>query len=171
MDDPKDDAQFSKFFLSPLLANIFGSFGIPVAPAPRTDLLVLAQYRAPICPGCGPADFGPVADLLRLNTGIPPTQVSDQKRLGFLAGDVAGFPNGRRLNDDVVDISSRAVAGILVDAKKYGTRIGDGVNAPTTQPDAVFPFVAAAYSGRQSVHEGPGQSGCSTLPDGLCPID
>jgi hypothetical protein len=171
MDDPKNDAQFSNFFLSPLLANIFASLGIPVAPGPRTDLLILAQYKSPICPGCGPADAGPVADLLRLNTGIPPTLGAQPKRLGFLAGDFAGFPNGRRLNDDVVDIAARAVAGILVDGKKFGTRIGDGVNTPTTQPDPVFPFVAPAYSGRQSVHEGPGQSGCSTLPDGLCPVD
>jgi hypothetical protein len=171
MDDPKNDQQFSNFFLSPLLANLFGSLGIPVAPAPRTDLLVLARYQAPICPGCGAADAGPIADLLRLNTGIPPTPIAQQKRLGFLAGDVAGFPNGRRLNDDVVDIAARAVAGILVDPKKYGTPIGDGVNTPTTQPDPVFPFVAAAYSGRQSVHEGPGQSGCSTLPEGLCPAN
>ncbi len=91
-------------------------------PPPRTDLLPLVQYRPPICPGCGPNDAGPIADLLRLNTGIPPTPVGKQKRLGFLAGDIAGFPNGRRPIDDVVDIASRAVAGILVDPNKYGTR-------------------------------------------------
>jgi hypothetical protein len=171
MDEPENDGQFASFFLNPLLANIFGTLGIPVAPAPRKDLLILAQYEAPICPGCGPTDRGPVADLLRLNTGIPPTPEAQQKRLGFLAGDFAGYPNGRRLNDDVVDISARAVAGILVDSKKFGTRIGDGVNTPTTRPEPVFPFVAAAYSGRQSVHEGPGQSGCATMPGGLCPTD
>lgn len=171
MDDPKNDSQFAAFFLHPLLANIFASLGIPVPSGPRTDLLPLVQYVAPICPGCGPTDRGPIADLLRLNTGISPTPEGEQKRLGFLAGDVAGFPNGRRLNDDVVDISARAVAGILADSKKFGTRIGDGVNTPTRQPEPTFPFVAAAYSGRQSVHEGPGQSGCATLPGGLCPTN
>src|SRR5690348_13976663 len=127
MDDPENDAQFANFFLNPVLASVFGSIGLPVAPNPRNDLLILAQYEAPICPGCGPGDVGPVADLLRLNTGIPPTPVSSQKRLGFIGGDVAGYPNGRRPIDDVVDISSRAVAGILVDPVKFGTLIGDGV--------------------------------------------
>src|SRR5579864_3532356 len=111
MDDPKNDAQFSNFFLNPVLAGVFSSIGIPVAPNPRNDLLILAQYEPPICPGCSPGDAGPVADLLRLNTGIAPTPVGSQKRLGFLAGDLAGYPNGRRPIDDVVDISSRAVGG------------------------------------------------------------
>src|SRR5215467_7572326 len=131
MDDPKNDAQFANFFLNPLLATVFGSIGIPVPPAPRTDLLPLVIYAAPICPGCAAKDAGPVADLLRLNTGIPLTPVENQKRLGFLAGDVSGFPNGRRLSDDVVDIASRAVAGILADPVKFGTPIGDGVNTNT----------------------------------------
>src|SRR5215472_11059558 len=96
MDDPKNDGQFANYFLDPLLAHIFASIGIPVPAAPRTDLLPLVQYTAPICPGCGPKDAGPIADLLRLNTGIPPTPVANQRRLGFLAGDVAGYPNGRR---------------------------------------------------------------------------
>src|SRR5262249_33330127 len=128
MDEPKNDRQFANFALDPLLAKVFASIGIPVPPAPRMDFLPLVQYMAPICPGCGPNDTGPVADLLRLNTGIPPTSLAAQKRLGFLAGDMAGFPNGRRPVDDVVDIASRAVAGILADPQKFGTRIGDGVN-------------------------------------------
>src|SRR5579864_3118500 len=115
-DQPKNDGQFANFFLNPLLANIFASIGVPVPPAPRLDLLPLVQYMAPICPGCGPNDGGPVADLLRLNTGLPPTPFASQKRLGFLVGD-NGFPNGRRLVDDVLDIASRALAGILVDPK------------------------------------------------------
>ena len=170
-DDPKNDAQFASFFLNPLLANIFSSIGIPVPPAPRTDLLPLVQYMAPICPGCGMADAGPVADLLRLNTGIPPRQVGAQKRLGFLAGDVSGFPNGRRPIDDVVDIAARAVGGILADAKKYGTAIGDGVNTATVPVSGTFPFLSSAYSGRDSTHAGPGQAGCTTLPNGLCPTN
>src|SRR5208282_3473975 len=86
MDYPKNDAQFANFVLEPVLASVLASLGVPVAPNPRTDLLILAQYEAPICPGCGPKDAGPVADLLRLNTGIPPTPVGSQLRLGFLAG-------------------------------------------------------------------------------------
>jgi hypothetical protein len=171
MDDPENDQQFADFFLHPLLADIFTSIGVPVPSGPRIDLLPLVQYMAPICPGCGPKDAGAIADLLRLNTGVPPTPVDKQKRLGFLAGDLDGFPDGRRLADDVVDIAARAVAGILADPKNFATPIGDGVNTATTPGLAAFPFVAPAYSGRDSVHQGPGQSGCANSPGGLCPVD
>jgi hypothetical protein len=169
--DPKNDGQFANFFLDPLLAKLYSSIlGIPVPPAPRTDLLPLVQYTAPICPGCGPKDAGPVADLLRLNTGIPPTPVGNQKRLGFLAGDLAGFPQGRRPIDDVVDIASRAVVGILVDPVKYGARVGDGVNINEAGYGTTFPYVLPAHSGRDSHHTGPGQKGCSGQPNGICPV-
>lgn len=169
MDSPKNDAQFANFVLNPVLAGVFSSLGVPVPPAPRTDLLLLVQYEAPICPGCGPKDAGPVADLLRLNTGIPPTPVGQQKRLGFLAGDNAGFPNGRRPVDDVFDISARAVAGILVDATKYGTPLGDGVQTKTEGFNNAFPYVMPANNGRDSAHTGPGQAGCTGQPGGICP--
>jgi uncharacterized protein DUF4331 len=170
MDDPKNDSQFANYFLDPLLAHIFASIGIPVPSAPRTDLLPLVQYMAPICPGCGPKDAGLLADLLRLNTGIAPTPVGKQKRLGFLAGDVAGYPNGRRLIDDVVDISARAVAGILLDPTRFGTPIGDGVQLNTEGYGTTFPYVLPANSGRDSHHVGPGQEGCSGQPNGICPV-
>jgi hypothetical protein len=170
VDDPKNDKQFANFFLDPLLAHLFATLGIPVAPAPRTDLLPLVQYMAPICPGCGPNDSGPIADLLRLNTGIPPTPVGSQKRLGFLAGDLAGFPQGRRPIDDVVDIASRAVAGILANPAKFGTRIGDAVNVNEDGYGATFPYVTPANSGRDSHHSGPGQKGCNGQPNGVCPV-
>jgi Domain of unknown function (DUF4331) len=169
--DPDKDGQFANFFLDPLLAHLYSSIlNIPIPPAPRTDLLPLVQYMAPICPGCGPNDAGPVADLLRLNTGIPPTPVGSQKRLGFLAGDLAGFPQGRRPIDDVVDIASRAVVGILVDPVKYGARVGDGVNTNEVGYGTTFPYVLPAHSGRDSHHTGPGQKGCSGQPNAICPV-
>jgi hypothetical protein len=171
MDSPYNDSQFANFFLNPLLATIFGSIGIPVPPAPRLDLLPLVQYNAPICPGCGPQDAGPIADLMRLNTGIPPTPFAMAKRLGFIAGDSAGYPNGRRPLDDVVDISARAVAGILV-GPKYNTPIGDGVNTSASPLPTTFPFIAPAYSGRDSSHNaGPGQPGCPGQTDSVCPTN
>ena len=171
VDDPKNDGQFAKFFLDPLLAHLYSSIlNIPIPPAPRTDLLPLVQYMAPICPGCGPNDAGPVADLLRLNTGIPPTPVGSQKRLGFLAGDLAGFPQGRRPTDDVVDIASRAVVGILVDPVKFGAPVGDGVNTNEVGYGTTFPYVLPAHSGRDSHHTGPGQKGCTGQPGGICPV-
>ena len=169
--DPVNDSQFAKFFLDPLLAHLYSSIlNIPIPPAPRTDLLPLVQYMAPICPGCGTGDAGPIADLLRLNTGIPPTPVGSQKRLGFLAGDLAGFPQGRRPIDDVVDIASRAVAGILVDPVKFGAAIGDGVNTKNGGFGTTFPYVLPANDGRDSHHTGPGQKGCSGQPNGICPV-
>lgn len=172
MDDPKNDGQFANFLLDPLLAHLFSSvLNIPVPPPPRLDLLPLVQYMPPICPGCGKNDMGPVADLLRLNTGIPPTPVGKQKRLGFLVGDLAGFPNGRRPVDDVVDIASRVVAGILVDSKKYGAPIGDGVNINEVGYGSSFPYVMPAHSGRDSHHVGPGQEGCSGQTNGICPVN
>jgi hypothetical protein len=171
MDDPINDVQFANFLLNPLAPQILATLGVPVPPAPRTDLLPLVQYMAPICPGCTAADAGPIADLLRLNTGIPPTSTASQKRLGFLAGDKAGWPNGRRPVDDVLDIALRALAGILVDGTKYGTPLGDGVNVSSSPIGGVFPFLAPAYSGRDSVHEGPGQTGCANQPNGICPIN
>jgi len=171
VDDPQNDGQFANFFLDPLLAHLYSSIlNIPIPPAPRTDLLPLVQYMAPICPGCGPKDAGPVADLLRLNTGIPPTPVGSQKRLGFLAGDLAGFPQGRRPIDDVVDIASRAVVGILVDPVKFGAPVGDGVNTNESGYGTTFPYVRPAHSGRDSHHTGPGQKGCTGQPGGICPV-
>jgi uncharacterized protein DUF4331 len=170
-DQPINDSQFAPFVLNPVLATLFGALGIPVAPPPRTDLLLLVQYEPPICPGCGSGDAGPVADLLRLNTGIPPTAVGSQKRLGFLVGDDAGFPNGRRPIDDVVDIASRAVAGILVNSTTYGTAIGDGVQFNPEGYNNSFPYLMPANSGRQSVHIGPGQAGCAGDAGGICPVN
>jgi len=171
MDEPENDGQFASFFLNPLLAQIFAGIGIPVPPAPRTDLLPLVQYNAPICPGCSAQDAGPVADLMRLNTGIPPTPFAMAKRLGFLAGDTAGFPNGRRPLDDVVDIAARVVSGALA-GPQFNTRIGDGVNTPATPLPATFPYVAPAYSGRNSSHNaGPGLPGCAPGGTGICPTN
>jgi hypothetical protein len=113
--------------------------------------------------------LGPIADLLRLNTGIPPTPVGSQLRLGFIAGDEAGYPNGRRPIDDVFDISARAVAGILVNSTTYGTPLGDGVNTKTQGFNNSFPYVMPANSGRNSDHIGPGQAGCTGDPGGICP--
>jgi len=170
-DEPKNDAQFANFFLNPLLGTILSSIGVPVPAAPRTDLLPLVQYMAPICPACGPKDGGPIADLLRLNTGISPTPIGLQKRLGFLAGDRSGFPNGRRPIDDVFDIATRVVGGILADGAKYNTRLGDGVNTGSAPLPESFPYVAPAYSGRNSTHAGPGQAGCTNQPNGICPTN
>ncbi len=166
MSHPASDAQFASFDLDPTLARIFNAvYGINIPPPPRTDLLPLVTYAPPIAAPGTPA--GPIADLLRLNTGVPPTPKASRKRMGLLAGDGAGFPNGRRVTDDVVDIAARVVAGgVLV--KKFNVApnnlIGDGVNATDVPTQETFPYVHFAYSGRDSRHIDPSETGCGEQP-------
>jgi hypothetical protein len=104
------------------------------------------------------------ADLLRLNVAIPPSGYP--KRLGVLAGDFAGFPNGRRLGDDVVDIELRALecsygaAGGIVegfgfcDGNAHRTPndlINDGVDANERSFAPAFPYVATPFAGYEAV--------------------
>jgi hypothetical protein len=162
---PSQDSQFASFALAPLLANVMNAaFGLAVPDPPRTDLLPLVVYAPPITgtnvpPATSAAN--PVADLLRLNYSIPATPMSSRKRLGFIAGDSAGYPNGRRVTDDVVDISLRAVAGIFCSKCTSGgfpfsassvPTLGDGVNINDILTQEVFPYVAFAHSGRDSSH-------------------
>ncbi len=172
MDDPTNDSQFANFVLDPLLAQIFASIGHSRTSRHRGyDLLPLVLYMPPICPACTQSDAGPVADLLRINTGIPPTPVNQQKRLGVLAGDFGGFPNGRRPIDDVVDIAARVVSGFLANPQVYNTRIGDGVNTTDNGLNTSFPYVQPAHDGRDSDHVGVGQQGCTGYSDGICPTN
>jgi hypothetical protein len=167
MSQPVNDSKFASFDLDPLLARVLNAVdGIAIPTPPRTDLLPLVTYAPPIAAPGTPA--GPIADLLRLNTGVAPTPEPSRRRLGLLAGDAAGFPNGRRLTDDVVDIAARVVAGVLA-GPTYNYRIGDGVNAPDVPTQETFPYVHFAYSGRNSRHIDPGEPGCPGTT--LCPIN
>jgi hypothetical protein len=173
MDQPRNDSQFASFFLDPALARILnaatgGALTIPTPP--RTDLLPLVTYAPPIAaPGTPP---GPVADLLRLNTGVNPTPLASTSlsRLGLLGGDPAGFPNGRRLFDDVVDISLRAVAGVLNPAfnKFPNNKLGDGVNVNDTFYRSTFPYLGNAPSGRDRRHVDPGEPLCTLNAGAPC---
>jgi hypothetical protein len=84
------------------------------------------------------------ADELRLNLSIPPTAFDKINRLGVLGGDLAGYPNGRRLEDDIVDISERAVAGTLVG---HDLPLGDGVDANDLPNLTSFPYEPDPFSG------------------------
>ena len=169
MSQPKNDKQFASFALDPLLARVLnavtgGALTIPTPP--RTDLLPLVLYVSPICPGCtSPKSQGPIADLLRLNTGLPSTPAEKRSRLGAIAGDLGGFPNGRRVSDDVLDIAGRVVAGVLAGepfaSSPLNSRIGDGVNSNDVPYQETFPYVGWAQSGRDSRHIDPGEPGCT----------
>jgi hypothetical protein len=166
MSQPVNDANFASFDLDPTMARIFNAiYGINIPPPPRTDLLPLVTYAPPIAAPGTPA--GPVADLLRLNTGVPPTSEANRKRMGLLAGDGAGFPNGRRLTDDVVDIATRVVAGGILNPKfniAPNNLLGDGVAATDVPTQETFPYVHFAYSGRDSRHIDPSETGCGDQP-------
>jgi Domain of unknown function (DUF4331) len=169
MTEPKDDSQFANFDLDPLLARVFNAiYGIKVPNPPRTDLLPLVVYLPPIAAPGTPQ--GPVADLLRLNTGVAPTPRGSRRRLGLLAGDAAGYPNGRRVSDDVTDISARAVAGILA-GPTYNYRIGDGVNTNDVPYQETFPYAAWAQSGRNRRHTDPGEADCTQNAGAPCPVN
>lgn len=181
MSEPEDDKQFSNYFFDPLLARVINAaYGgaVPIPSPPRLDLAPLVQYTSVLCPGCPGLKSGPIADLLRLNTGIDPTPQANRKRLAVLAGDFGGFPNGRRVSDDVTDISTRAVVGVLAGPPFNGfpnNRIGDAVNINDRPYQETFPYVAFANSGRNSRHQDPGTSGCAQpvapFAPAKCPVD
>jgi hypothetical protein len=169
MDLPRNDSQFTTFFLDPTLArgvNALTGGSVAIPSPPRNDLLPLVQYAPPIAAPGTPA--GPIADLLRLNTGVPPTPLANASRLGLLGNDPAGFPNGRRLVDDVTDIALRLVVGGVLAAPFPGyiegvnDRLGDGVNVNDTYYHATFPYLGLAPSGRDRRHVDPGETNGGT---------
>jgi hypothetical protein len=140
--DPVMDGVFDVFFLNPDLAGVLSSrVGTTFPQTGRTDLVAtLLKY-----PGQAPGECtktNPCADLLRLDLGVAPTPFGSQNRLGVLGGDLAGFPNGRRVQDDVLDIALRLVAG------PGAPRIGDGVNRNDVALPLTFPYLAPPHPGR-----------------------
>ena len=138
--DPSDDAQFERFYLNPEVSRLENAlYGTPPQGHPggaltainatgRTDLVAILLTGVPGLNFTGSRK----ADLLRLNTSIPPSAaVGSGNRLGVLAGDFAGFPNGRRLEDDIVDIELRAFA------EGYGPALHTALGLPDKSPNAV----------------------------------
>jgi hypothetical protein len=135
-------------------------YGLPAPATPRKDLFEI------FLTGIAKATGGPIqADLnsqllnkdvqsflftpaeeLRLNMAVPVS--SSPSRLGVLGGDFQGFPNGRRLNDDVVDIAVLAMEGVAQGAAiPPALAGGDGVSTPGKASSSTFPYVALPYSG------------------------
>ncbi len=110
--EPKNDAQFATYVTNPTLSVLIQVlFGVPAPPTPRNDLVQVFLTGVPMLNQ--PQKVNP-AEMLRLNTSIAPVPADSQNPLGVIGGDVAGFPNGRRPGDDVVDVALRAVEGILL---------------------------------------------------------
>jgi hypothetical protein len=138
---PVNDKQFAGPVLTPILAKLMNDLYKVNAPEKDRDDLV-----AVFGTGVKGLNFtgNTVADMLRLNYSIPVTPADKQNRLGVIAGDNGGFPNGRRLNDDVIDIAERVMAGFL---KGNKVELGDGVNAGDVAPLSTFPYQADPASG------------------------
>ena len=120
-------------------------YGVDVPPAPRNDLM---QAFLTGLPGKNmPPNVVP-AEMLRLNLGVPVTPADQVSRFGALAGDLGGFPNGRRLADDVVDIELRVAAGVLVPGydKAPNNQLTDGVDTNDKDFLTAFPYLALPRS-------------------------
>jgi len=161
---PKDDAQFANYVTNPELGTLLnklynvavppqGDFGTPQA---RDDLVAIFLTGLPGL--TKPANVKP-SEQLRLNVGVPPS--ANPNKMGVLGGDKAGYPNGRRLADDTVDISLQAVAGAAYPLfhpeftpDPLATQLGDGVDANDVAFRSSFPYAALPFSGFESVPHG-----------------
>ncbi|WP_371530056.1 DUF4331 domain-containing protein [Streptomyces sp. NBC_01283] len=152
---PWNDADFLKYVTKPELPKLLEKIYKLKAPAePRDDLV--SVFLTGVKGLNQPPNVKP-AEALRLNTSVKPAD--SPKRLGALDGDNAGFPNGRRLTDDVVDIELQAVEGELTGNKND---LGDAVDANDQKFGDTFPYVALPTSGsRGPLAKGGGGSGSS----------
>jgi hypothetical protein len=158
---PEDDSQFADYVTNPTFPAIIELL-YPAAPAPtlfpRTDLVAvfLTGINTPATGNLNQPAGVVASEMLRLNTAIAPTPSGSQSNLGVIGGDLAGFPNGRRPGDDVVDIALRVVMGKLISLGLYGTpdqalaggaAFTDGALANDSLFDASFPFLKTPIPG------------------------
>ena len=138
---PTQDGAALKYVTNPELPKLVeGVYGIDAPKTPRNDLVSvfltgvkgLNKAKGKVTP----------SEQLRLNMSTPVT--AEPNRLGVIGGDTQGFPNGRRLGDDVIDIALQVVEGELVGS---ANDLGDGVNANDTAFGTTFPYLALPASG------------------------
>jgi hypothetical protein len=153
--DPSGDGQFLEYVTEPEVPELIEAvYGIPAPATPREDLVEI--FLTGICETCGPimvdlnsqllnADVDPgdfqASEELRLNMAVPacePGDCAEYSRLGVIDGDIAGYPNGRRLADDVIDISLTVLEG---------TSLGDLVDENDVEFGGSFPYVGLPTAG------------------------
>ena len=171
---PSGDQDFAQYVSAPQLGSLLPSLFPGVFPnlaafnatnTARADLLAILLTGIPstVVPGfAGNYTGATQADMLRLNMGIPPSPPHKFSNLGLIGGDVAGFPNGRRVQDDVATIELRAIAGAtlpLVDPSyvpdSAAGAISMGLTSGPTDPSAMgkenylpsFPYLGTPHSG------------------------
>ncbi|MFN0241631.1 MAG: DUF4331 domain-containing protein [Planctomycetota bacterium] len=149
--EPKDDAQFLDYVTHPTLPALLDALFPVTAPTlfPRSDLVQVFLTGIPSLNATATP-----SEMLRLNTNTPATPFGNQNLLGVIAGDSAGFPNGRRPGDDVVDIALRVVMGKLLDAGDAPDgqlAYTDGAIVDETFFDATFPYLLTPLAGSPNV--------------------
>jgi len=157
---PAQDARFVPYVQHPEVAALLPGLYPGVFPhlaslsAPRADLVAILLTGLPSGLIAGFQNYtGPtLADMLRLNMAIPPTLTPNP--LGLLANDLAGFPNGRRVADDVVTIELRALAGVLyplIDPTYVpdaaAAQVTDGLTPSSDRYIATFPYLGVPLDG------------------------
>jgi len=147
---PTGDGAALSLVTNPLLPPLMQAlFGVQTPATPRNDLVTIFLTGIP---GLNQVGTSPrPAEMLRLNTGVPPSP--RPHRLGVLGGDLAGFPNGRRVGDDVVDVALQAMAGATPLTPEFvrapNSRLGDGVDQNDKDYLTRFPFLAVPNAGRE----------------------
>jgi hypothetical protein len=154
---PGNDAQFLGAVTEPELAKLLNLlYGDALVAVPESDRQDLVTVFLTGVPGLNqPANVTP-SEMLRLNVGIPPAETVNP--LGVIGGDNAGFPNGRRLEDEVVDIELRVAAGFLLGEEfQNGAngQLGDGVPTNDVPFLSAFPYVGTPHQGFEHLHHGP----------------
>ena len=139
--DPRREAAFVEYYTNPRLATalevVFGADAQPLL-----DLRdVLLTYT--------PGNYTQLSDLLRLNISVAPVELASQNPLTVLAGDGAGWPNGRRPIDDVTDVAIRVIGGT-----NY-LSASDAVQANDMPLPDTFPFLSTPWDGRNRIHQNP----------------
>jgi hypothetical protein len=144
---PTQDAAALPFILDPEVPKLLlALFGVKSPAPPRNDLVTIFLKGIP---GLNQPPKVTPAEMLRLNVAIPPT--ASPNPLGVLGGDLAGFPNGRRVGDDVTDIALRALAGATPLTPEFNTginaQLSDGVSGNDVPYLPTFPYLASPQSG------------------------
>jgi hypothetical protein len=138
---PAEEGKFAKYYRQPILGAVMNKlYKLGVSETNRNDLVSVFLTGVPKLNYTG----SKLAEELRINLSTPVTPAGKINRLGVLGGDAQGWPNGRRLGDDVIDIAVQVVEGFLLG---QDTGLGDGVNANDVPNLSTFPYEADPFSG------------------------
>jgi hypothetical protein len=158
----RDAALYGKYVVKPELAAILNAlFDVKAPENNRTDIVQALLQGIPMLNQHKGIDGPPAVDTIKLNLGVPAAEAED--RFGVIGGDTAGFPNGRRLGDDVVDIELQVVAGFLKDNK---VPLGDGVDRNDKPFGSSFPYLASPHDGFNSAPSTRIEPGHAPVPAG-----